>query len=102
MGIPGCQSGTSSANPEDQQGKKKFLGGCDIRADSAPVRLDDNAPPDPRLKIMAMVNGMVALGIERALVERVWTKLANEHGEDHEKVSEQFRKKFAAVLQKAD
>merc|ERR1711933_552338 len=86
MKIPGCQKGCCSTNPEEQQGKKRVLGGCDVRGDSAPVRLDADAPKDARQKIAEMVNDMVALGVERKLVEGVWAKLANEYGDDQEKV----------------
>merc|ERR1711920_721202 len=88
MRIPGCQSGFCSANPEGQTGKK-FLGGCDLRGDSAPVRLDADAPPDPRLKISALISGLVAIGVDKELAERVWAKLQADCGGDHEKVIEQ-------------
>ena len=47
MRIPGCETGFCSANPEGQIGQKRFLGGCDVRASSAPVRLDQDAPKEP-------------------------------------------------------
>lgn len=103
MRIPGCQSESfHSVNPENQKNQKKFLGGCDVRGDSAPVRLDEDAPVDPRHKIADLVKGLVAIGIDRALVEKVWAKLATECDGDHEKVSEKFRTRFSALLAKAD
>lgn len=97
MRIPGCQTGVCSATPEGQQGQKRFLGGSDLRGENAPVRLDADAPPDPRTKLTALMKGLVAIGVDGSLFERVWAQLAAE-ADDHEKVCEEFRRRFAEVL----
>lgn len=100
MRIPGCTKSFCTATPEGQ-GQKRFLGGCDIRAASAPVRLDENAPPDPRNKLEATRKGLIAVGADGALFEKVLNQLASETG-DLEKVCEKFRARFSAVLTKPD
>lgn len=101
MRIPGCQTGTCSANPEGQKNMKSFLGGSDLRGDSAPVRLDADAPKDARQKLSDMMKGLVAIGVDRALFEKVLNKHANQTN-DLEKVCELMRARFAAVLNSAD
>lgn len=101
MGIPGCQKGFCSNEPDGQNGKR-FLGGCDLRADSAPVRLDADAPKDPRHKLDDLRKGLVAIGVESQLFEKVWQKLAQEAGGDMEKVASIFSARFAKVLSAAD
>jgi len=101
MRIPGCQTGVCSANPEGQKDMKKFLGGSDLRGDCAPVRLDADAPKDPRHKLTDMMKGLVAIGVDGALFEKVWAKHASQT-DDLEKVCEMFRTRFAAVLNSAD
>lgn len=97
MKIPGCQTGTCSTNPEGKHGQKRFLGGADLRGDAAPVRIDENAPVDPRHKLDELRKGLIAIGVDGAHFERVWAKLASETG-DVEKVCEQFRARFAAAM----
>ncbi|CAK0830890.1 unnamed protein product [Prorocentrum cordatum] len=97
MRIPGCQTGFCSADPENQASQKRFLGGCDLRGDNAPQRLDADAPPDPRQKLNVLLKGLVAIGVDSALVEEVWRKLA-EQNEDLEKAVETFRARFVGVL----
>lgn len=97
MRIPGCQQGFCTATPEGQQGQKKFLGGADLRGDNAPVRLDADAPKDPRHKLAEMMQGLVAIGVDKALFEKVWSKMASEN-DDLDKVCEAFRARFSAVL----
>lgn len=99
MRIPGCQTGVCSASAEGQQ--KRFLGGTDLRADSAPVRLDEDAPRDPRHKLDDLRRGLVAVGVDGALFEKVWTKFAAESG-DLEKVCDLFKARFAGLLRTAD
>jgi len=103
MRIPGCQTGTCSANPEGQT-QKRALGGADLRGDSAPVRLDANAPQDPRRKLTDMMKGLVAIGVDQALFEKVWAKHVNKanSSDDLDKVVEIFRQRFSAVLNTAD
>ncbi|CAE7514711.1 ITGB1BP2 [Symbiodinium sp. CCMP2592] len=93
MRIPGCTKGFCSS---ESQGKKRFLGGADLRADTAPVRLDANAPPDPRQKLNSMRRGLVAVGVDADLFDKVAGKLA-ESG-DLEKVCEVLKSRFAAAL----
>lgn len=97
MKIPGCQKSYCSATPEGQKDQKRFLGGSDLRGDCAPTRLDANAPADPRHKLNQMMKGLVAIGVDEQLFEKVWAKHANE-SDDLEKVVTLFRTRFAAVL----
>jgi len=97
MKIPGCQKTFCSANPEGQKDQKKFLGGSDLRGDCAPVRLDADAPADPRHKLSQMMKGLVAIGVDEQLFEKAWAKQASEN-DDLEKVVNLFRARFAAVL----
>lgn len=99
--IPGCETGFCSSEPAGQDGKR-FLGGADLRGDNAPVRLDENAPKDPRHKLDDLRRGLVAIGVDGALFEKVWGKLAAESGGDMEKVAGIFRSRFASVLSSAD
>jgi hypothetical protein len=96
MSIPGCQTGVCSATPDGMQGQKKFLGGSDLRGDNAPTRLDADAPQDPRHKIASLMKGLVAIGVDPKLFEKVWAKLVAES--DDEKALEMFRTRFAGVL----
>jgi len=96
MRIPGCTTTHCTATPQGQGGKK-FLGGQDLRVDSAPVRLDKDAPVDPRHKLDTLRKGLIAIGGDGELFEKVWSQLAAETG-DLEKVVEQFRMRFKSVL----
>ncbi|CAJ1403254.1 unnamed protein product [Effrenium voratum] len=93
MKIPGCNQGFCT---NESQAKKRFLGGTDLRADSAPVRLDANAPPDPREKLAAMRKGLVAVGVDGALFEQAAMKIAT--GSDLEKVCDVLKGRFSAAL----
>lgn len=99
MRIPGCQTGVCSACP-DGQNQKRFLGGSDLRGDSAPQRLDPDAPKDPRHRLADLAKGLAAIGIDTALFEKVWGKLAAQH--DPEKACEIFAERFAWALNKSD
>eukprot|EP00929_Paragymnodinium_shiwhaense_P022309 TRINITY_DN14286_c0_g1_i1.p1 TRINITY_DN14286_c0_g1~~TRINITY_DN14286_c0_g1_i1.p1 ORF type:complete len:282 (+),score=89.55 TRINITY_DN14286_c0_g1_i1:89-934(+) len=99
MRIPGCQKGFCSNTPEGQS-QKRFLGGSDLRAEHAPVRLDADAPKDPRHKLADLRKGLVAVGVAEELFDKVWAQLANEV-EDPEVIVSKFRSRFAAVLAKA-
>lgn len=101
MKVPGCQTGFCSATPEGQAGGKRVLGGCDLRADSAPVRLDADAPRDPRHKLDDLRKGLLAIGVDGALFEKVWGSLAAQSNGDMEDVCRIFRQRFAGVLGKA-
>jgi len=101
MAIPGCTTSVCTNTPEGQQGKKKFLGGSDLRGDSAPVRLDADAPTDPRHKLDAMRKGLIAIGCGGDLFDKVLGQAAAETN-DLEKVCDQFRSRFAAVLNNKD
>lgn len=98
MKIPGCQRGTCSRDTMGQT--KRALGGCDLRAASAPVRLDADAPKDPRHKLGDLRAGLVAIGVNQDLIENVYGKVANESGGDVEKVVETFRARFERALSK--
>lgn len=96
MRIPGCITGVCTCTPEGQ-GTKRFLGGCDLRGANAPVRMDPDAPIDPRKKLDAVRKGLVAVGADAELFEKVWSQLEAETG-DLDKVCDQFRQRFGAVL----
>ena len=93
MKIPGCTEGFCT---NESQAKKRFLGGTDLRADSAPVRLDANAPPDPRRKLASMRRGLVAVGVDADLFDKVAEKLATSG--DLEKVCEVLKGRFSSAL----
>lgn len=97
MKIPGCERGFCSATPEGQHGSKRFLGGCDLRGDSAPIRLDADAPRDPRHRISDLRKGLLAIGVDAELFDMVWSRLASET-DDSDRVCEKFRSRFAALL----
>lgn len=97
MAIPGCQKGFCSAVGPNQ---KRALGGCDIRAESAPVRLDADAAPDPRQKLGDMRKGLVAVGVDAALFDKVLGKLAA--GGDLDKACEILKTRFSSVMATAD
>eukprot|EP00928_Gymnodinium_smaydae_P015105 TRINITY_DN15536_c0_g1_i1.p1 TRINITY_DN15536_c0_g1~~TRINITY_DN15536_c0_g1_i1.p1 ORF type:complete len:280 (-),score=59.07 TRINITY_DN15536_c0_g1_i1:91-930(-) len=98
MRIPGCEKGFCSNVPE--QGGKRFLGGCDLRGDSAPVRIDADAPRDPRKKLADLRLGLIAIGVDGALFDKVCEKLAAETG-DVDKICDKLRSRFASVLNRA-
>lgn len=100
MAIPGCEVSFCS---NVSQGKRT-MGGQDLRdlaGNSAPVRLDPNAPVDPMRKLDAMRKGLVAIGIEAALFEEAWKRILEMDGGNHEKAVEHFRAKFGAIMDKA-
>jgi len=101
MRIPGCQTSTCSANPEGQEGKR-FLGGSDLRGDCAPQRLDADAPKDPRHKLDDLRRGLVAIGVDSELFEKVWGKVAAQAGNDMDKVVALFSSRFSALLNRTD
>jgi hypothetical protein len=100
MRIPGCTTGTCSNEGQ----AKRAMGGCDMRAAmaaNAPVRLDENAPVDGRVKLEDMRKGLIAVGVDGALFDKVLAQLFNETG-NIDKVVEQFRMRFGAVLNNKD
>lgn len=99
MRIPGCTESYCTAVAE--QGQRRALGGCDVRGQNAPIRLDADAPPDPNKKLDDLRKGLIAIGVDKELFERVWNQLAAEAA-DPEKVCEQFRQRFTAILNKPD
>lgn len=92
MAIPGCQQGFCSA--VGAAGQKRALGGCDLRADSAPVRLDADAAPDARQKLGEIRKGLVAVGVDAALFDQVLGKLAG--GGDLDKACDVLKSRFSA------
>jgi len=93
MRIPGC---TKSFCSNVSQGKR-FLGGHDLRGENAPVRLDPDAPVDPRRKLDDLRKGLIAIGVDGTLFENVWRQLIDEVG-DIDKVVDLFKAHFEAVL----
>jgi len=98
MRIPGCTKGFCAGAKE---GQKRFLGGADLRGDNAPVRLDADAPRDPRHKLDDMRKGLVAIGVDGALFEHAWSRMAAETA-DLEKVCDVFSARFTSLLSTAD
>lgn len=99
MRIPGCQKAFCTNAPEGQS-QKRFLGGSDLRGDCAPVRLDADAPTDPRQKMRDLRKGLVACGVDGELFDKVWGKLAADT-DDTDVIVSKFKARFAGVLQKA-
>jgi len=97
MKIPGCQQGFCSTDPEGQ-GQKRFLGGCDLRGDSAPIRLDANAAPDPRVRLASLRKGFVAIGLDANLFDTVCNSLNEKLDGDLNKICEELAKRFEGVL----
>eukprot|EP00930_Biecheleria_cincta_P004191 TRINITY_DN105090_c0_g1_i1.p1 TRINITY_DN105090_c0_g1~~TRINITY_DN105090_c0_g1_i1.p1 ORF type:complete len:276 (-),score=63.78 TRINITY_DN105090_c0_g1_i1:41-868(-) len=97
MAIPGCQKGTHSA---EGSGQKRALGGCDLRAESAPIRLDADAAPDARQKLGAIRKGLVAIGVDAELFDKVLGKLAG--GGDLDKACEILKSRFSSAMATAD
>lgn len=97
MRIPGCMTSFCSNCPDGQDGKR-FLGGSDLRGDNAPVRLDADAPKDPRHQVDDLRKGLLAIGVDGELFEKVWAKLAGECNGDMEKVADLFRSRFGKAL----
>jgi len=100
MGIPGCQTSTCSNTPDGGQ-QKTFLGGHDIRAASAPVRLDADAPVDPRFKLAALRKGCVAMGVDGDLFDKVCQQLAVQTNGDFDAVCGKLRTRFVGILNAA-
>ncbi|CAK8998710.1 unnamed protein product [Durusdinium trenchii] len=82
--------------PPPRDLRQRFMGGADLRADSAPIRLDADAPPDPRQKLESMRRGLVAVGVDSALFEQVVDRLAPNG--DLEKACEVLKTRFATAL----
>jgi len=99
MRIPGCCKSFCTDSPEGQS-QKRFMGGCDLRGDTAPVRLDADAPRDPRHKITDLRKGLIAIGVDGDLFDKVWQDLAAEIN-DPEEILAKFRSRFAGVLNAA-
>lgn len=80
MAIPGCVEGFCS--DQGQEGKR-FLGGCDLREDSAPQRIDlgPDAPLDPRKKLDALRKGLVVCGVPEEFFDKYWGRQAAKHGD---------------------
>lgn len=99
MAVPGCQTAFCSNDPAGQN-QKRFLGGQDLRDlrdNCAPVRLDADAPPDPRQKLNELRSGLVAVGVSGELFDKILARQFNELG-DFEKVLVQFKNRFGVVL----
>mmetsp|Transcript_43518 Transcript_43518/g.100164 ORF Transcript_43518/g.100164 Transcript_43518/m.100164 type:complete len:295 (+) Transcript_43518:74-958(+) len=101
MRIPGCETGVCSANPDGQQGQKRFLGGQDLREQNAPIRLDANAPPDARTKLANLRKGLVAIGVNPELFDQVLGKTSADVS-DAEQVVQAFKERFTALLSRPE
>mmetsp|Transcript_70502 Transcript_70502/g.181685 ORF Transcript_70502/g.181685 Transcript_70502/m.181685 type:complete len:170 (+) Transcript_70502:120-629(+) len=77
MKIPGCQRGHCSA----EEPAKKHMGGTDLRAESAPKRLDEDVPVDPRKKLDKLREGLSSVGVDPGVFDRSWGKMAAKHGD---------------------
>jgi len=97
MRIPGCQTTFCTICPEGQN-QKRFLGGADLRAETAPKRLDADAPKDPRHKLEDLRKGLVAIGVDTSLIETVAQQLVSDKGGDFDQVCESLRARFAMIL----
>lgn len=97
MKIPGCEEGFCSTDPEGQS-QKRFLGGCDLRGDSAPVRLDANAGPDSKQKLMHLRKGFLAIGVDGDLFNTVCNSLHEKFGGDVDKICGELAKRASGVL----
>lgn len=100
--IPGCATGLCSTDPPEMRDQKKFLGGCDVRdmlgRDCAPVRLDGPAEVlDARKKLDRLKAGLTACGLEEALFDRCWGKMAAKHG-DLDVVVSRMREEFTCTM----
>eukprot|EP00747_Dinoflagellata_sp_TGD_P167514 gnl/TRDRNA2_/TRDRNA2_192050_c0_seq1.p1 gnl/TRDRNA2_/TRDRNA2_192050_c0~~gnl/TRDRNA2_/TRDRNA2_192050_c0_seq1.p1 ORF type:complete len:288 (-),score=72.98 gnl/TRDRNA2_/TRDRNA2_192050_c0_seq1:100-963(-) len=95
MKIPGCQQGFCTATPENQ-GQKRFLGGTDLRGDSAPVRIDGVV--EPHTKLAGLRKGFVAIGMNAELFDKVVSQLSLQHNGDQEKVLEAVRDRLGRLM----
>merc|ERR1719158_208824 len=71
-------------NHSTEDPKKKFRGGADLREEaqkSAPKLLDDAPPTDPRKKLDRLREGLTSLGVDEAVFDKVWGRLAAQHGD---------------------
>mmetsp|Transcript_47174 Transcript_47174/g.102689 ORF Transcript_47174/g.102689 Transcript_47174/m.102689 type:complete len:277 (+) Transcript_47174:73-903(+) len=95
--TPGCERGFhSDAEPE---GKKRFLGGTDLREENAPKRIDGGEEVlDGRKKLDRLKTGLVAIGIPEDQFERVWGRLAARCG-GIDGVVERLHRDMGALLQ---
>jgi len=98
MAIPGCVKGVCT---NVKQEGKTYLGGCDLRAENAPVRLDANAPKDAGVKLRQLRKGMVAMGVDVELFDTVYMKQMTTDKGNADKVCERFRARFAKLLNEA-
>jgi len=95
--VPGCVVGRCMATTNTT---RRTLGGCDLRADvdSAPHRIDADAPVDPRRKLNALRSGVIAMGVDEKLFEDVGSRLLTQANGDHEAVVRKFSARFSALL----
>lgn len=101
MKIPGCQEGFCSVDPPEQRGQKTVLGGCDLRGQSAPERLD--GPPNPQTSFNQLARGLKAMGVEVDLLDKALGtlagKISNQRGEpDLEAVRDKMKEEMESAL----
>jgi hypothetical protein len=100
MSIPGCASGFCHEDPPEMREQKKFLGGCDMRNEHAPIRLDGPEEVlDARKKLDRLKAGLVACGVDEALFEKAWGRAAAKYG-GLDGVVEAIRDEFSVCLER--
>lgn len=88
MQIPGCVMGPCSANKD---------GG-----DSAPVRIDDDAPVTAHVKLSNFRKGLIAVGIDAELFDRVVASLMEVKDGDLDAVCDELRKRCTSLMTSPD
>jgi len=99
MRIPGCEEGFCSVDPPEQKGKKTVLGGCDLRGQIVPERID--GPPPPQKAFNQMARGLKAMGVEVDLLDRALGTLAASHSTRGEPDLEVVRDKMREHMETA-
>eukprot|EP00397_Hematodinium_sp_SG-2012_P039055 GEMP01042581.1.p1 GENE.GEMP01042581.1~~GEMP01042581.1.p1 ORF type:complete len:280 (+),score=57.27 GEMP01042581.1:59-898(+) len=94
--IPGCEE---TIGHTQEEAKKKFLGGTDLRAENAPERIDGGLPSDPRKQLDMLRKALMSMGIEEEFFDRMWGRLAAKYG-DLRIVTSEVRKCIEEALEK--
>jgi len=94
--IPGCQE---TVGHTQEVAKKQVLGGCDLRAECAPQRIDGGLPTDPRKHLEMLREAMLAMGTEKEFFDKVWGRLAAKYG-DLKQVTKEVRQEIEIALER--
>lgn len=94
--IPGCEE---TVGHTQEEAKKKFLGGTDLRAENTPQRIDGGLPTDPRKQLDMLRTALMSMGAEEEFFDRVWGRLAAKYG-DLRTVADEVRKAVEIALEK--